>query len=72
MVLPGMGVISELIAAFSRKNVFGYSFVAFSSLAIAIIGFLVWGHHMFVAGETPYAGAALLDHHATWSPCPRR
>ena len=55
MVLPGMGVISELIAAFSRKNVFGYGFVAFSSLAIAIIGFLVWGHHMFVAGETPYA-----------------
>ena len=55
MVLPGMGIISELIAAFSRKNVFGYSFVAFSSLAIAIIGFLVWGHHMFVAGETPYA-----------------
>ena len=55
MVLPGMGVISELIAAFSRKNIFGYSFVAFSSLAIAIIGFLVWGHHMFVAGQTPFA-----------------
>jgi cytochrome c oxidase subunit I len=55
MVLPGMGVISELVAAFSRKNIFGYSFVAFSSLAIAVIGFLVWGHHMFVAGETPYS-----------------
>jgi cytochrome c oxidase subunit 1 len=55
MVLPGMGVISELVIAFSRKNMFGYSFVAFSSLAIAIIGFLVWGHHMFVAGQTPYA-----------------
>src|SRR6187399_3762926 len=55
MVLPGMGVMSELVAAGARKNVFGYSFVAFSSLAIAIIGFLVWGHHMFVAGETPYA-----------------
>jgi cytochrome c oxidase subunit I len=55
MVLPGMGVISELVAAGARKNVFGYSFVAFSSLAIAIIGFLVWGHHMFVAGQTPYA-----------------
>jgi cytochrome c oxidase subunit I len=55
MVLPGMGVISEIIAAFSRKNIFGYSFVAFSSLAIAVIGFLVWGHHMFVAGETPYS-----------------
>ena len=56
MVLPGMGVMSELIASGARKNVFGYSFVAFSSLAIAIIGFLVWGHHMFVAGQTPYAG----------------
>jgi cytochrome c oxidase subunit 1 len=56
MVLPGMGVISELVASGARKNVFGYSFVAFSSLAIAIIGFLVWGHHMFVAGQTPYAG----------------
>jgi cytochrome c oxidase subunit 1 len=55
MVLPGMGVISELVAAFCRKNIFGYSFVAFSSLAIAVIGFLVWGHHMFVAGETPYS-----------------
>jgi cytochrome c oxidase subunit 1 len=56
MVLPGMGVISELVACFSRKNIFGYSFVAFSSLAIAIIGFLVWGHHMFVSGQTVYAG----------------
>src|SRR6188474_1465178 len=56
MVLPGMGVMSELVASGARKNVFGYSFVAFSSLAIAIIGFLVWGHHMFVAGQTPYAG----------------
>ena len=56
MVLPGMGVMSELIASGARKNVFGYSFVAFSSLAIAVIGFLVWGHHMFVAGQTPYAG----------------
>jgi cytochrome c oxidase subunit I len=55
MVLPGMGVISEIIPAFSRKNIFGYSFIAFSSLAIAVIGFLVWGHHMFVAGETPYS-----------------
>ncbi len=56
MVLPGMGVMSELVASGCRKNVFGYSFVAFSSLAIAIIGFLVWGHHMFVAGQTSYAG----------------
>jgi cytochrome c oxidase subunit 1 len=55
MVLPAMGVISELIAAFSRKAIFGYPFVAFASLGIAVIGFLVWGHHMFVAGESIYA-----------------
>jgi cytochrome c oxidase subunit I len=55
MVLPAMGVVSEVIACFSRKRIFGYSFVAFSSLAIAIIGFLVWGHHMFVAGQSVYA-----------------
>lgn len=55
MVLPGMGVVSELIACFSRKRIFGYSFVAFSSLAIAVISFFVWGHHMFVAGQSVYA-----------------
>jgi cytochrome c oxidase subunit I len=56
MILPSMGVISELVAAFCRKPVYGYTFVAGSSLAIAIIGFLVWGHHMFVAGQSMYAG----------------
>jgi cytochrome c oxidase subunit 1 len=55
MILPPMGVISEVIACFSRKNVFGYSFVAFSSLAIAVFGFLVWAHHLFVAGISPYS-----------------
>jgi cytochrome c oxidase subunit 1 len=55
MVLPAMGVISELVAAFSRKNIFGYHFVAWASIAIAVLGFLVWGHHMFVAGMSPYA-----------------
>jgi cytochrome c oxidase subunit 1 len=55
MVLPALGVVSELISVFSRKRVFGYSFVAFSSLAIAILGFLVWGHHMFVSGQSAYA-----------------
>jgi cytochrome c oxidase subunit 1 len=55
MVLPSMGIVSELVAAFCRKQVFGYSFVAFASLAIAVLGFLVWGHHMFVAGESVYA-----------------
>ena len=56
LILPSMGVISELVAAFSRKRVFGYSFVAFSSVAIATISFLVWGHHMFVSGQSIYAG----------------
>src|SRR5690348_347539 len=56
MVLPSMGVVSELVANFARKNIFGYSFVAFSSLAIAVFGFLVWGHHLFVAGQSIYAG----------------
>ena len=56
MVLPAMGVVSELIPCFSRKKIFGYSMVAGSSLGIAVLGFLVWGHHMFVAGMSPYAG----------------
>ncbi|MBD0370417.1 MAG: cytochrome c oxidase subunit I [Pyrinomonadaceae bacterium] len=54
MLLPGMGVISELITAFSRKNMFGYKFVAYASLGIAIYGFLVWGHHMFTSGQSIY------------------
>jgi cytochrome c oxidase subunit I len=58
MILPGMGVISELIPCFSRKRIFGYHVVAFSSLSIAVIGFLVWGHHMFVSGQSVYAGMA--------------
>ncbi|MCL4819762.1 MAG: cytochrome c oxidase subunit I [Vicinamibacteria bacterium] len=56
MILPGMGVMSELITAFTRKRVFGYEFIAISSLAIAVVGFLVWGHHMFVSGQSTYAG----------------
>ncbi|PYS67156.1 MAG: cytochrome c oxidase subunit I, partial [Acidobacteria bacterium] len=56
MILPSMGVVSELIANFSRKNIFGYKFVAFSSLAIAVFGFLVWGHHLFVTSQSVYAG----------------
>ena len=50
-----MGMISEIIACFSRKRIFGYSFVAFSCIAIAVFGFLVWAHHMFVAGISVYA-----------------
>src|SRR5436190_608483 len=56
MILPGMGVISELITCFSRKPIFGYHFVAFASVAIAILSFLVWGHHMFASGQSIYAG----------------
>ena len=56
MILPSMGVISEVVTAFSRKKIFGYHFIAFSSIAIAAIGFLVWGHHMFVSGQSIYAG----------------
>jgi len=56
MILPGMGVISEIIACFSRKRIFGYKFVAYASMAIAVIGFLVWGHHMFVSSQSVYAG----------------
>jgi len=55
MILPGMGVISEIIPCFSRKRIFGYEFVAFSSIAIAVFGFIVWGHHLFVAGISPYS-----------------
>jgi cytochrome c oxidase subunit 1 len=56
MILPAMGVVSEIIACFSRKRIFGYRVVGFSSVAIAVLGFLVWGHHMFVTGQSVYAG----------------
>ena len=56
MILPGMGVMSELVTTFARKQIFGYRAVAISSLAIAVISFLVWGHHMFVSGQSVYAG----------------
>ena len=56
MVLPGMGVISEIIPCFSRRPIFGYRFIAYASIAIAVLGFLVWGHHMFVSGQSMYAG----------------
>lgn len=56
MILPGMGVVSEVVTCFSRKRLFGYKFVSVASLAIAVFGFLVWGHHMFVAGQSVYIG----------------
>jgi cytochrome c oxidase subunit 1 len=55
MVLPTMGVISEIVTAFSRKRIFGYRFVAYASVSIAVLGFLVWGHHMFTSGQSVYA-----------------
>lgn len=55
MILPAMGVISELVTCFARKKIFGYKFIAFSSLAIAFLGFLVWAHHMFTTGISVYA-----------------
>ena len=55
MILPAMAIISELMATFSRKRVFGYTLVAYSSIAIAIFGFLVWGHHMFTSGQSAWA-----------------
>ena len=56
MILPGMGVISELISTFSKKVIFGYNAIANSSIAIAVISFFVWGHHMFLSQQTTYAG----------------
>lgn len=56
MILPAMGVISDIFPVFSRKNIYGYKMIAFSSLAIASVGSLVWGHHMFVNGQSDTAG----------------
>jgi cytochrome c oxidase subunit I len=56
MILPAMGIMSEVISTFSRRHIFGYKFIALSSIAIAIIGFLVWGHHMFPNGQSAMLG----------------
>jgi len=56
MILPGFGIISEILTVHSRKHIFGYKAIALSSVAIAIISFLVWGHHMFVSGQSELAG----------------
>jgi cytochrome c oxidase subunit I len=58
MVLPAMGVMSEVIAAYARKNIFGYKMIAYSSLGIAFVGFFAWGHHMFVSGQSPFDDGA--------------
>ncbi len=56
MILPSMGVISEVVTCFARKRIFGYHFMAFAIMGIAVLSFLVWGHHMFVSGQSIYAG----------------
>jgi cytochrome c oxidase subunit 1 len=56
MILPAMGVVSEIISCFARKRIFGYRGMVISILAIALFGFVVWGHHMFVSGQSLYAG----------------
>jgi len=55
MILPGMGIVSEIVCCFSRKRIFGYKAMAMALLGIAVVGFLVWAHHMFVAGISVYA-----------------
>jgi cytochrome c oxidase subunit 1 len=55
MIVPGMGIVSEIIGTFARRQVVGYWFIALSSLALALLGFLVWGHHLFVSGMSEYA-----------------
>jgi len=55
MILPAMGVVSELITNGARRRIFGYRFMVWAILGIAVVGFLVWGHHMFVAGQSMYA-----------------
>ena len=56
MILPSMGVVSEVVSTFCSKKPFGYTFIAFSSVAIAVFGFLVWGHHLYVSSQSAYAG----------------
>jgi cytochrome c oxidase subunit 1 len=56
MVLPAFAVVSELVTCFARRPPFGYRFIALSSVAIAVLSFLVWGHHMFTSGQSVYAG----------------
>ncbi|HEY2156857.1 MAG TPA: cytochrome c oxidase subunit I [Isosphaeraceae bacterium] len=56
MILPAMGVVSEIVPCFCRRPIFGYKFMAGAILGIAVLGFLVWGHHMFVSGQSMYAG----------------
>ena len=60
MMLPGFGIVSEVIATFSRKPIFGYRALAFSTVAIAVLGFGVWAHHMFVSGMAPWLRVPMM------------
>ena len=62
MMLPGFGIISEVISVMARKPIFGYRALAFSTVSIGVLGFSVWAHHMFVAGMQPLAARADHDH----------
>ena len=53
MILPAMGLVSEIFTCYARRRIFGYSFMVYNLVALAVLGFFVWGHHMFVAGESP-------------------
>src|SRR5579872_1048405 len=57
-ILPGMGVASQLLSTFSRKPIFGYKAMVYAMLAIGLFGFMVWGHHMFMSGMSPYSAFA--------------
>ena len=63
MMLPGFGIISEVISIHSRKPIFGYRLIAFSTVAIGVLGFTVWAHHMFVSGMAPVAAHPDDGHH---------
>ena len=60
MMLPGFGIISEVIATHSRKPIFGYRLIAFSTVAIGVLGFTVWAHHMFVSGMAPWLRVPMM------------
>jgi cytochrome c oxidase subunit I len=54
-ILPGMGVASQILSTFSRKPIFGYKAMVYAMLSIGLLGFMVWGHHMFMSGMSPYS-----------------
>ena len=71
-ILPGMGATSHILSTFARKPVFGYRAMVFAIFAIGLLGFFVWGHHMFISGMSPYSADGLLDSDACRSACRRR